>query len=236
MIIMKKSLRLSASVIAVLASIFIPASVFSADIAAFSAKNAYYHYKSGTVVYAEQKANNVELRAISRNGKKTLLSTFSTNIDSEDCAKLGDIGVSPNGTLVFVEMQGCMEGGWTEIYNLRTGKKLQTGDDVMLFDPNKDVFFSKDASRIAIRTEGNELMGVNASIYIQNPKTLKLVNVYSIKLSEYLPVYEKYGDDARLTLENIRFNGTTSVSFAKVIKGGDGKVIKQSSTTVQFPR
>jgi len=222
--------------VGVIATFFMPASVFAANSTTFSAINASYHYKSGTIVYTQKLENNTELRAISKSGKKTLLTTFNTDIDSENCAKLGNIGVSPNGFLIFVQMNGCVEGGLTEIYNLKTGEKLQTGDDVMLFDPNKDVFFSKDASRIAIRTEGSELMGVDASIYIQNPRTLKLIKAYSIDLKEYLPVYEKYGDDARLTLEDIQFNGNASVSFAKIIKNGAGKVVKRAVITIKFSR
>ena len=166
--------------------------VLAADITSFSASRAYYHCKSGTIVYTEAIGDDMRLAAIDKKGKKTVLETFSTKLGRDGCAKLGDVGVSPRGWLVFVEVEGCVEGGSTEIYDLRTGKQLKMEKEgFLLFDPNKAVFFSKDVSRMAIRTEGSELMGTLDSIYVQDPKSLKLKSIYSIDLEEYTPIYEK---------------------------------------------
>lgn len=217
--------------------VLFPITVSAGEITTFSAAQAYYHYTSGTIVFTEAIGDDIRLAVINKAGKKKVLDTYSTKLESNNCAKVGDINISPRGWLAFVQLTGCVEGGSTEIFDLRTGKTLQLAEDnFLLFNPKKDVFFSKDASRMAIRTEGSELMGTLASIYIQDPKTLKLISIASIDLDEYAPVYERYGDDARLTFDNITFNMNKSVTFAKVVKSGTGKVLKSTRTTYRFAK
>ncbi len=214
-----------------------PLSVSAGDISSFSATKAHYHYKSGTIIFSETVGSDIRLTAIDNRGRKNTLATYSADSDSNNCAKIGDVNVSPRGWLAFVEVTGCVEGGLTEVFDLRSGKKIQKEEEgILLFNPGKDVFFSKDASRMAIRTEGNELMGTLASIYVQNPKTLKLKSIYSIGIKEYMPVYEKYGEDARLTLDKIKFNGNQSVSFVKIVKSGSGKVLKRTPSVYKFSK
>ena len=203
-----------------------PLSVSAGDISSFSATKAHYHYKSGTIIFSETVGSDIRLTAIDNRGRKNTLATYSADSDSNNCAKIGDVNVT-----------GCVEGGLTEVFDLRSGKKIQKEEEgILLFNPGKDVFFSKDASRMAIRTEGNELMGTLASIYVQNPKTLKLKSIYSIGIKEYMPVYEKYGEDARLTLDKIKFNGNQSVSFVKIVKSGSGKVLKRTPSVYKFSK
>jgi len=212
-----------------------PLLVSAGSITSFSASKAHYHYTSGTIIYTEVVGKKITLAAINKKGKKIILDKGSTILDSNNCVKFGDVNISPRGWLAFVEEDGCVEGGSTVVFDLRTGKKLPLAEDSTLqFNPNKDVFFSKDSSRMAIRTEGSELMGTDSSIYVQDPKTLKLIRIATIHIQEYMPVYEKYGDDARLTFDEIKFKGNKSVTFAKVVKNGSGKVVKRTPQTYRF--
>lgn len=201
-----------------------------------SIRGVWYHKKTKSLVFIERKGKKDSLFVI-KNNSLILADTLTNDSNANDCGQYGDILLSPKANLIFFETTGCIEGTDTKIFDLRTKKRMKMEEaNFLIFSPQRDVIFSKDASRIAIRTEGSELMGVDASIYIQDPKTLKLIKAYSIKLSEYVPVYEKYGDEARLTLEDMRFNGNASLSFAKVVKDGAGKIMKRGVITVQFSK
>ncbi len=183
-------------------------------------KEVFFHKPTKMLAYVESQGNKDVLYVKKSNGSPVKLSSVGNDIDNLDTYRqFGDLNISPRGHLLFVVETpwGKGGGGPVSIYDLRTLKHAAlAANPIGFFSPANGIFFSNDASRMAILASDPDSDG-EESLYIQDPKTLHMKEIYRIHLVEYNNAREKYGEDAYVRLTDIAFDGKGRLSFTKAM-------------------
>ncbi len=178
------------------------------DMVIANTSKIYFHKPSKTLVYVEQSGEQASLMVVKNNGKTLKLETLCTRQMDGACGQFKDVNVSPRGIFLFVGIVGAIEGSTTKMFDLRTGKEVNMHDKD--YNPIRDVYFSRDAKRMAIHTQESEQLSTSEGIYVQDPKTLKMKRIYAISFAEYV------NGTHLVSLRNVAFNTRDDVTFEKV--------------------
>ncbi|GEM_PF-2795106 len=172
-------------------------------------EKVWYHVPTKTLAYTHSKTN---LFVRKSNGKIVNLdSTKSTYCKNhvEDCGTYEEVNFSPRAFFIFTEVHG-LETCESSVFDIRTGKRANVNG---CFDPTRDVYFSADATRMAIRVPFLEIEGAsNDLLVVQDPKSLKFKKVFTF------PEVNEKGIYRTGTIEKIEFNGEGLLHFSAIIK------------------
>jgi len=190
-------------------------------------EKVWYHVPTKTLAYTHADKSKTELFVRKSNGTVVKVD-FVKNKENKNDDKYGyysELNFSPRAFFIFTEVHG-FESCASSAFDIRTGKRANIGG---CFDPTRDVYFSADATRMAIRVPFLEIYGETSDIlFVQDPKSLTFKKVFTFPQVSKKEIYQTG------TIEKIAFDSEVLLYFVAITRQSNSDTFKETEKKAAY--